>query len=88
VALDPALWANYPFQRLSAPANVLIMPAIHSASIATRLVQAIGGATVMGPVLIGLEKSVQICQLSASVSQILAAATFAAYEGGALLGES
>jgi malate dehydrogenase (oxaloacetate-decarboxylating)(NADP+) len=87
IALDPALWENYPFQRLSAPANVLIMPAIHSASIATRLVQAIGGATVIGPLLIGLEKPVQICQLSASVSQILTAATFAAYEGGALLTE-
>ncbi|NEX93513.1 NADP-dependent malic enzyme [Caulobacter sp. 17J65-9] len=83
VALDPELWANYPFQRLTAPANVLVMPAIHSASIATRLVQAVGGATVIGPVLIGLERSVQIVPLSASVSQILTAATFAAYEEGA-----
>ena len=61
VALDPDVWANYPFQRLSGPANVLIMPAIHSASISTRLVQAVGGATVIGPLLLGLERSVQIC---------------------------
>jgi malate dehydrogenase (oxaloacetate-decarboxylating)(NADP+) len=84
VALNPDLWANYPFQRLSAPANLLIMPAIHSASIATRLVQAVGGATVLGPLLIGLERCVQIAPLSASVTQILTAAVFAAYEDGAL----
>ncbi|MGA9659893.1 MAG: NADP-dependent malic enzyme [Asticcacaulis sp.] len=80
VALDPALWANYPFQRLTAPANVLIMPAIHSASISTKLIQALGGATVVGPLLLGLSKSVQICQLSDSVSKILTMATFAAYD--------
>jgi malate dehydrogenase (oxaloacetate-decarboxylating)(NADP+) len=83
VALNPELWVNYPFQRLTAAANVLIMPAIHSASIATKLVQAVGGATVLGPLLLGLEKSVQIAPLSASVSQIITAATFAAYEDGA-----
>ena len=83
VALNPDLWVNYPFQRLTAAANVLIMPAIHSASIATKLVQAVGGATVLGPLLLGLEKSVQIAPLSASVSQIITAATFAAYEDGA-----
>ncbi|MBX7249200.1 MAG: NADP-dependent malic enzyme [Caulobacteraceae bacterium] len=84
VALNPDLWANYPFQRLSRPANVLVMPAIHSASISTKLVQAVGGATVLGPLLLGLERSVQIAPLSASVSQIITAATFAAYEEGAL----
>jgi malate dehydrogenase (oxaloacetate-decarboxylating)(NADP+) len=83
VALDPRQWANYPFQRLTEAANVLVMPGIHAASIATRLVQALGGATVIGPVLLGLEKSVQIVPLSASVSKIITAATFAAYEGGA-----
>ena len=80
VALDPALWANYPFQRLTAPANVLIMPAIQSASISTKLIEALGGATVVGPLLLGLSKSVQICQLSDSVSKILTMATFAAYD--------
>jgi malate dehydrogenase (oxaloacetate-decarboxylating)(NADP+) len=80
VALDPDLWANYPFQRLTGPANVLIMPAIHSASISTKLIQALGGATVVGPLLLGLNRSVQICQLSDSVSKILTMATMAAYD--------
>jgi malate dehydrogenase (oxaloacetate-decarboxylating)(NADP+) len=80
VALDPDARENYPFSRLTAPANVLIMPAIHSASISTKLVQALGGATVIGPVLLGFSKPVQICQLRASVSHILTMATFAAYD--------
>ena len=80
VAIDPSLWANYPFQRLTAPANVLIMPAIHSASISTKLIEALGGATVIGPLLLGLSRPVQICQLSDPVSKILAMATFAAYD--------
>jgi malate dehydrogenase (oxaloacetate-decarboxylating)(NADP+) len=80
IALDPWLRANYPFIRLTDAANVLIMPAIHSASISTKLVQSLGGATVLGPVLLGLSRSVQICPLSASVSQILNMAVFAAYD--------
>jgi len=80
VALDPEKRANYPFMRLSGPANVLIMPAIHSAAISTQLVQALGGGTVIGPILLGLTKSVQIAPLSSSVSRILQAATLAAYE--------
>lgn len=81
LALDPGARANYPFMRLSQDANVLVMPAIHSASISTRLVQALGGATVIGPLLVGLEKSVQIVNLNASVSEMITAATFAAYDG-------
>ncbi len=84
LALDPDLRANYPFMRLSRDANVLVMPAVHSASIATHLVQALGGATMIGPMLVGLEKSVQIAPLGASVSEIITAATFAAYEEGAV----
>ena len=83
LALDPEQRANYPFMRLTADANVLVMPAIHSAAISTRLVQALGGATVIGPLLVGLEKSVQIVPLGASVSEIITAATFAAYDEGA-----
>ena len=82
LALDPALRANYPFMRLSREANVLVMPALHSAAISTQLVQALGGATVIGPLLVGLEKSVQIVSLGAQVSEIITAATFAAYEEG------
>ncbi|MBL0947914.1 NADP-dependent malic enzyme [Brevundimonas sp.] len=81
LALDPEARAAYPFMRLTGDANVLVMPGIHSASISTRLVQALGGATVIGPLLVGLEKSVQIVSLGASVSEIITAATFAAYDG-------
>ncbi len=80
LALDTTKWANYPFMRLSGPANVLIMPAIHSAAISTLLVQELGGATVIGPLLLGLQRSVQITPLGASVSKILQMATLAAYE--------
>ncbi|MDO1559278.1 NADP-dependent malic enzyme [Brevundimonas sp. 2R-24] len=83
LALNEEARSAYPFSRLTADANVLVMPAVHSASISTRLVQAVGGAAVIGPLLIGLEKSVQIVPLGASVSRILTAATFAAYDGGA-----
>ena len=82
LALDPEARSAYPFMRLSKDANVLVMPGIHSASISTRLVQALGGATVIGPLLVGLEKSVQIVSLGASVSEMINAATFAAYEEG------
>ena len=84
LALDPDARAAYPFMRLSSHANVLVMPAIHSAVISTRLVQQLGGATVIGPLLVGLEKSVQIVSLGASVSEIITAATFAAYDEGAV----
>ena len=80
LALDPASRENYPFMRLTDEANVLIMPAIHSASISTKLLQALGEATVIGPILVGLSKPVQICPLSASVSKILMMAQMAAYE--------
>ncbi|MCC7267058.1 MAG: NADP-dependent malic enzyme [Caulobacteraceae bacterium] len=80
LALEPERRGNFPFMRLSGPANVLIMPAIHSASISTKLVQSLGGATVIGPVLLGLSKSVQITPLSSSVSRILNMAMMAAYE--------
>jgi malate dehydrogenase (oxaloacetate-decarboxylating)(NADP+) len=80
LALDPAARDSYPFMRLTGQANVLIMPAIHSASISTKLLHALGSATVVGPVLLGLSKSVQICPLQASVSRILMMAQLAAYE--------
>ena len=80
VALDPALWDNYPFQRLSEPANVLIMPAIHSAAISTTLVQALGEVAVVGPILVGLIRPVQVCRLGDSVSRIVTMATLAAFD--------
>ena len=80
LALDPDKRANYPFMRLTGPANVLVMPAVHSAAISTKLVQELGGASVVGPLLLGLSKPIQIAPLSGSVSQILTMATFAAYD--------
>ncbi|HEY0651194.1 NADP-dependent malic enzyme [Phenylobacterium sp.] len=80
LALDPTSRGAYPFMRLTGPANVLIMPAIHSAAISTQLIQSLGGAEVIGPVLLGLEKPVQICPLGASVSRILQMATVCAYD--------
>ena len=80
VALDPNHHQLYPFSRLSQPANVLIMPAVHSASIALRLLKAAGGATVIGPMLVGLEKPVQIARLGASVTDIVNLAGIAAYD--------
>ncbi|MFN3583955.1 NADP-dependent malic enzyme [Phenylobacterium sp.] len=80
LALEPERRGNYPFMRLSGPANVLVMPAIHSAAISTQLLKSMGGATVIGPILLGLSKAVQICPLSASVSRIIQQATLCAYD--------
>ncbi len=79
VALNPEAAAAYPFCRLSGPANVLIMPAFHSASIATKLLQELGGATVIGPMLVGLDRSVQIVSMTASDSQLVNMAALAAF---------
>jgi malate dehydrogenase (oxaloacetate-decarboxylating)(NADP+) len=79
VALNPDLMKLYPFCRLSGPANVLIMPGLHSALLSTQLMQDLGGGTVIGPLLIGLEKPVQIAQMGASVSDIVNLAALAAY---------
>ena len=78
VALDRGKMALYPFCRLTDTANVLIMPAVHSAAIATKLLQQIGGVSMMGPFLVGLEKSVQIVSLGAKMSEIYNAALIAA----------
>jgi malate dehydrogenase (oxaloacetate-decarboxylating)(NADP+) len=80
VALDKEKLALYPFARITDTAHVLIMPAIHSASISTRLLQQMGHASVMGPLLVGLEKSVQIAPLRARMSEIYNAAVVAAYD--------
>jgi malate dehydrogenase (oxaloacetate-decarboxylating)(NADP+) len=81
---DVALNANhkllYPFSRLTGPANVLVMPAIHSASIATKLLESMSRSTIIGPVLLGLEKPVQIASLGATVGDIVNLATIAALD--------
>jgi len=80
VALSREAMSLYPFCRLTGPANVLIMPAIHSASISTKMLQVLGGAEVIGPLLTGLSKPVQIANLGATVSDLVAMAAFAAYD--------
>jgi malate dehydrogenase (oxaloacetate-decarboxylating)(NADP+) len=79
VALNRELAAAYPFSRLTGSANVLVMPAFHSASISTKMLQELGGATVIGPLLVGLDRSVQIVQLSAKDSDLVNMAAIAAY---------
>ena len=79
VALNRDLAAAYPFNRLSDQANVLIMPAFHSASISTKLLQELGGATVIGPLIVGLDKPVQIVGLGAKDSDLVNMAALAAF---------
>jgi malate dehydrogenase (oxaloacetate-decarboxylating)(NADP+) len=82
MAVDVALNVNemkkYPFSRLSGPANVLVVPARHSASISVKLMQEMGGATVIGPILTGIDKPIQICSTVSSVNDILNMAAIAA----------
>jgi malate dehydrogenase (oxaloacetate-decarboxylating)(NADP+) len=83
VALNSRLLKQYPFCRLSGPANVLVMPAFHSASISTRMLQELGGSTMIGPLLVGLNKPVQVVSLNSKDSDIVNMAAIAAYNAGA-----
>jgi malate dehydrogenase (oxaloacetate-decarboxylating)(NADP+) len=71
---------HYPFCRLSAAANVLIMPALHTANVSTKLLKELGGGTMVGPLLIGLEKPVQIVEMGATVSDLVNLAAIAAHD--------
>jgi malate dehydrogenase (oxaloacetate-decarboxylating)(NADP+) len=82
VALNAKLMEQYPFCRLKGPANVLVMPAFHSASISTKMLQELGGSTVIGPLLVGLDKPVQIASMGAKDSDIVNMAAIAAYNAG------
>lgn len=77
VALNPHSHNLYQFCRLSGPANILVMPGLHSASISTQLLQELAGGVFIGPIINGFEYPVQIVQMGASASQILKIATFA-----------
>ncbi|MGI9230730.1 MAG: NADP-dependent malic enzyme [Methylocystis sp.] len=83
IALNRELMSAYPFSRLKDTANVLIMPAFHSAAIATKMLQELGDATVIGPLIVGLDKPVQIVQLGATDTEIVNMAAVAAYGVGA-----
>jgi malate dehydrogenase (oxaloacetate-decarboxylating)(NADP+) len=82
VALNREVMAQYPFCRLSGPANVLVMPAFHSASIATKLLQELGGAMVLGPWIVGLDRPVQIVPLGATDADLVNMAALAAFNIG------
>ena len=79
VALSSHVRKSYPFCNLTENANVLVMPAIHSAVISTTMLKQLGGATIIGPLLFGLESSVQFIPMGSSVSDIVNMAAFAAY---------
>jgi malate dehydrogenase (oxaloacetate-decarboxylating)(NADP+) len=79
VALNTEKMALYPFCRLTGAANVLVMPAFHSASISTMMLQELGSSTIIGPILVGLEKPVQIVRIGATDSDIVNMAAIAAY---------
>ena len=78
VALNVEQMTSYPFCRLTGPANVLVVPARHSASISVKLMQEMAGATVIGPILTGVEKPIQICSTVSTVNDILNMAAIAA----------
>ncbi|WP_137899347.1 NADP-dependent malic enzyme [Sphingomonas sp. 2SG] len=78
VALNPRQLANYPFARLSGPANILIMPGLQSAHISAKLLRELGGDSVIGPMLIGMEKPVQIAPMTSTASELVTLAVLAA----------
>ncbi|MCE8005503.1 NADP-dependent malic enzyme [Aestuariivita sp.] len=82
VALNEQAQAQYPFCRLSGPANILVVPARHSASISVKLMQEMGGATVIGPILTGVDRPIQICSTVATANDILNMAVLASCEIG------
>jgi malate dehydrogenase (oxaloacetate-decarboxylating)(NADP+) len=77
-ALNPKVMALYPFSRLTAPANVLIMPGLQSANLSAKLLREVGGTTTIGPMLLGMEKPVQIAPMTAIAPDVLTLAVLAA----------
>jgi malate dehydrogenase (oxaloacetate-decarboxylating)(NADP+) len=81
LALDYDLQRRvFPFTRLSGPANVLIMPSLNAAATCSGLMQMLGGGTVIGPLLLGLNKPAQIAPMGATVSDLVSLAALAAHE--------
>ena len=79
VALNPVYQEIYPFSKIVGNANILIMPALHSAAISTKLMKVFGGGKLIGPLLIGLGSPIEVAPLRASTSEILNLASIAAY---------
>ena len=82
VALNTHSMQAYPFSRLTGPANILVVPARHSASISVKLMQEMAGATVIGPILAGVDESIQICSSVSTATDILNMAVLAACKVG------
>jgi malate dehydrogenase (oxaloacetate-decarboxylating)(NADP+) len=78
VALNPKVMASYPFSRLSGPANVLVMPGLQSANLSAKLLRELGGDSVIGPMLIGMEKPIQIATMGSTASELVTLAVLAA----------
>lgn len=78
VALNPQLMKNYPFMRLSEPANVLVMPGLQSANLSAKILRELGGDRTIGPMLLGIEKPVQIATMSSTASELVTLAVLAA----------
>ena len=85
VALSKEAMALYPHCRLSKPANVLIMPGWNTASVSMKMLETLGGSTVIGPLLVGLEKPVQIAKFGATDSDLVNLAAIAAYDAADIL---
>jgi len=78
VALNPRLAAAYPFSRLSGPANVLVMPGLQSANLSAKLLRELGGDSMIGPILVGMEKPVQVAPMVSTASELVTLAVLAA----------
>ena len=82
VALNEEYSDLYPFSEIVGNANILIMPGQHSAAISNKIMKTLGGAKVIGPLLIGLAQPIEIAPLRSSTSEILDLASVAAYSAG------
>ena len=84
VALDMDLRVVYPFCRLTGPANILIMPGLHAAAISSQILHKLGGGTVIGPLLTGLTRAVQIAPINANDADLVNFASLAAHDSLAI----
>ena len=77
-AMNPTVMKNYPFSRLSAPANVLVMPGLQSANLSAKLLRELKAGSVIGPMLVGMDRPIQVATMSATAADLLTLAVLAA----------
>ncbi len=70
----------YPFTQLSGPANVLVVSRLSAANASYKLLDHLGGADIIGPVLLGMAKPVHVLQRGSSVQDVMNLATVAAVD--------